>query len=63
MNSSSGKKPTWDDFFDTPSVFDKDFMTDRFDDLPQERLTDIQKLRAEITMPSDDDYDYKLHRC
>jgi len=57
MNSSSGKKPTWDDFFDTPSVFDKDFMTDRFDDLPQERLTDIQKLRAEIppnTITADD---------
>lgn len=33
----SAKKPTWDDFFDTVSVFDDDFMNDRFDDLPQER--------------------------
>ena len=57
MNSPSAKKPNWDDFFDTPSVFDKDFMTDRFDDLPQERLAHIQKLRAEIapnTITADD---------
>ena len=57
MTSSSGKKQTWDDFFDTPSVFNKDFMTDRFDDLPQERLAQIQKLRAEMppnTITADD---------
>ena len=44
-------------FFDTPSIFDKDFMTDRFDDLPQERLAHIRKLQAEIapnTITADD---------
>ena len=57
MNSPPAKKLTWDDFFDTPSAFDKDFMTDRFDDLPQERLTHIQNLRAKIppnTVTADD---------
>ena len=33
----SAKKPTWDDFFDTISAFDDDFMNERLDDLPQER--------------------------
>ena len=57
MNLPTAKKPTWDDFFDTPSAFDDDFMTDRLDDSPQERLTDVQKFRAEImpnTITADD---------
>ncbi len=27
------KKTTWDDFFNQPSVFDDDFLSDREDDL------------------------------
>lgn len=53
MNLPPAKKPTWD----ASSAFDDDFMTERFDDLPQERLTDIRKLRAEIspnTITADD---------
>ena len=49
MNSPPAKKPTWDGFFDKPSAFDDNFMNDRLDDSPQERLTHIQKLRGEIT--------------
>ena len=33
----SPKKPTWDDFFDTSSAFDDDFLSDREDHPPQER--------------------------
>jgi antitoxin VapB len=33
----SPKKPTWDNFFDTTSAFDDDFLKDREDELPQER--------------------------
>ena len=33
----SAKQPTWDDFFDTPSAFDDDFLKDRQDTLPQQR--------------------------
>ena len=33
----SAKKPTWDDFFDSKSVFDEVFLQDRNDALPQER--------------------------
>ena len=33
----SAKKPTWDAFFDAPSVFDDDFLSDREDSPPQER--------------------------
>jgi antitoxin VapB len=33
----SPKRPTWDDFFATPSAFDDDFLDDRQDDLAQER--------------------------
>ncbi len=33
----SAKKPTWDDFFDSKSVFDESFLQDRNDALPQER--------------------------
>ncbi len=33
----SAKKPTWDEFFDSESAFDDDFLNDRFDSLPQER--------------------------
>ncbi len=33
----SAKKPTWDEFFDSKSVFDGDFLEDRLDTLPQER--------------------------
>jgi len=33
----SAKKPTWDEFFDSKSVFDDDFLEDRSDALPQER--------------------------
>ncbi len=33
----SAKKPTWDEFFDSKSVFDDDFLEDRLDTPPQER--------------------------
>jgi len=33
----SAKKPTWDEFFDSKSAFDDDFLKDRFDANPQER--------------------------
>lgn len=33
----SANKPTWDEFFDSKSVFDDDFLEDRSDALPQER--------------------------
>ncbi|HGG58689.1 MAG TPA: antitoxin [Gammaproteobacteria bacterium] len=33
----SAKEPTWDEFFDTESVFTDDFLADRDDALPQER--------------------------
>ena len=33
----SAKKPTWDEFFDSKSVFDDDFLEDRSDAPPQER--------------------------
>ena len=33
----SAKKPDWDDFFDTQSVFDDDYLGERMDDRPQER--------------------------
>lgn len=36
----STKKPSWDDFFDTKSAFDEDFLADRQDDLPQKREFD-----------------------
>jgi antitoxin VapB len=36
----SAKKPTWDEFFDSKSTFDDDFLNDRFDTLPQERNFD-----------------------
>ncbi len=36
----SAKKPTWDEFFDSKSSFDNDFLNDRFDALPQERNFD-----------------------
>ena len=36
----SAKKPTWDDFFDSKSSFDDDFLKDRLDTLPQERNFD-----------------------
>ena len=36
----SAKKPTWDEFFDSKPAFDDDFLTDRFDTLPQERNFD-----------------------
>ena len=31
------KKPTWDEFFDSESVFDSGFLKDRLDTQPQER--------------------------
>ena len=31
------KKPTWDEFFDSESAFDDNFLKDRLDDQPQER--------------------------
>ncbi len=34
------KKPTWDEFFDSESVFDSDFLKDRLDIQPQERNFD-----------------------
>jgi len=33
----SAKKPTWDDFFDSPTAFDQDFLSERSDSQPQER--------------------------
>lgn len=33
----SAKKPTWDEFFDSESVFNDDFLEDRQDTLPQDR--------------------------
>ena len=36
----SPKKPTWDDFFDTQTVFDEHFLDDRRDSEPQEREFD-----------------------
>ena len=33
----SAKKPTWDEFFDSESAFDGDFLQDRIDQHPQER--------------------------
>lgn len=33
----SPKKPTWDEFFDTESVFTEDFLDKRSDTEPQER--------------------------
>ena len=32
----SAKKPTWDEFFDSKSAFDDDFLKDRLDTIPQE---------------------------
>ncbi len=34
------KKPTWDEFFDSESAFDNDFLKDRLDAQPQERNFD-----------------------
>ncbi len=34
------KKPTWDEFFDSESAFDNDFLKDRLDVQPQERNFD-----------------------
>jgi len=36
----SEKKPTWDDFFDSKSNFDDDFLNERNDVEPQERNFD-----------------------
>ncbi len=33
----SAKEPTWDEFFDSKSAFDNDFLYDRNDDSPQDR--------------------------
>ena len=33
----SAKEPTWDEFFDSKSVFNDDFLEDRLDEAPQER--------------------------
>lgn len=33
----SARKPTWDEFFDSDSAFDDEFLRDRLDALPQER--------------------------
>ncbi len=33
----SEKKPTWDEFFDSKSAFDDNFLDDRLDTEPQER--------------------------
>lgn len=33
----SPKKPNWDEFFDSKSMFDDDFLSDREDSQPQER--------------------------
>jgi len=33
----SEKKPTWDEFFDSESVFSDDFLNDRLDTEPQDR--------------------------
>jgi len=34
------KKPTWDEFFDSESAFDNEFLKDRLDVQPQERNFD-----------------------
>lgn len=36
----SAKKPTWDEFFDSRSAFDDDYLKDRLDAQPQERNFD-----------------------
>lgn len=36
----SAKKPTWDDFFNTRPAFDDDFLADRHDSPPQDRVFD-----------------------
>jgi len=36
----SPKKTTWDEFFNTESAFDDDFLNDRLDGPPQERPFD-----------------------
>jgi antitoxin VapB len=36
----SAKEPTWDEFFDSKSAFNDDFLQDRLDDAPQERNFD-----------------------
>jgi len=36
----SPKKTTWDEFFNTESAFDNDFLNDRLDSHPQEREFD-----------------------
>ncbi len=33
----SAKEPTWDEFFDSKSAFDNDFLHERNDELPQDR--------------------------
>lgn len=33
----SAKKLTWDEFFDSKSAFNNDFLRDRLDETPQER--------------------------
>lgn len=33
----SSRALTWDEFFESPHVFGEDFLTDRDQDLPQER--------------------------
>ncbi len=36
----SPKKPSWDEFFNSKSAFDENFLADRQDDNPQEREFD-----------------------
>ncbi len=36
----SPKKTTWDEFFNTETAFDDDFLNNRLDDQPQEREFD-----------------------
>ncbi len=33
----TAKEPTWDEFFDSKSVFGNEFLQERFDEQPQER--------------------------
>ena len=33
----SAKEPSWDEFFDSKSAFDDDFLRERFDEKPQDR--------------------------
>ena len=33
----SAKEPGWDEFFDSKSAFDDDFLRERFDEKPQDR--------------------------